>query len=114
MNRLLLLGDEKFGIDLFKTLTYSENIKTYVVSEREVQLRRDDDFVKIEAVNNIVNEYDEEERSRIPYDNPKIVMITFSDIEFAKEILSDDRLPEGLYMDDFKHIRPFEEVIEKL
>lgn len=50
----------------------------------------------------------------IPYDNPKIVMITFSDIEFAKEILSDDRLPKGLYMDDFKHIRPFEEVIEKL
>ena len=65
-------------------------------------------------VNNIVNEYDEEERSMIPYDNPKIVMITFSDIEFAKEILSDDRLPKGLYMDDFKHIRPFEEVIEKL
>ena len=47
MNRLLLLGNEKFGIDLFKTLTYSENIKTYVVSEREVQFRRDDDFVKI-------------------------------------------------------------------
>ena len=41
-------------------------------------------------------------------------MITFSAMEFVKEILSDDRLPKGLYMDDFKHIRPFEEVIEKL
>ena len=38
MNRLLLLGKEKYGNDLFKTLTYTENIKTYVESEREVQL----------------------------------------------------------------------------
>lgn len=111
MNRLLIIGNEDFKIDIFKTLTYSGDIRTYVVSDREIQIRCNDDFVKIEEVNSIVNEYDADDRKKIPYENPKILMTTFSTMEFVKEILIDERLPEGLYMDDFKNIKPFKEAI---
>lgn len=114
MKRLLMIGNENLDIDLFKTWNYKGYIKSYVLSEREVQLRRGDDILKIEAVNNIINEYDEEERKKIPYENPKILMITFSSKEFAKEVLDDDRLPKGLFIDDLKHIRTFEEAIESI
>lgn len=104
-----MVGNDKLDIDLFKTWTFSENMKNYVVSEREVQIRYEDEIVKIEAVNNIVNEYDEDERSKIPYENPKILMFSFSDKEIAMKILGDERLPIGLFIDDFKHIRSIEE-----
>lgn len=111
MNRLLIIGNEDFKIDIFKTLTYTGYIRTYVVSEREIQIRCNDDFLKIEEVNSIINEYDTDDRKKIPYENPKILMVTFSTMEFVKEILIDERLPEGLYMDDFKNIMPFKEAI---
>lgn len=113
MKRVLVIGNSDFDIDLFKTFVYGDSIKNYAVSEREVQIRKDEEFVKIEAVNKIINEYDESERSKIPYDNPKIFMVTFSSIEFALQIIGDNRLPQGLFVDDFKTIRTLEEVVQK-
>lgn len=113
MERILVIGNSDFDIDLFKTFAYGDNIKNYVVSEREVQLRKDDEFVKIEAVNKIINEYDEAERNKIPYDNPKIFMVTFSSMRFVLQIINDERLPKGLFIDDFKSIRTLEEVLHK-
>lgn len=114
MKRLLVIGNSDFGINLFKTIVYGENIKNYCVSEREVQLRREDEFVKIEAVNKIVNEYDESERRKIPYESPKILMVTFSSIDFLKQVIEGSRLPEGIYIDDFKCIRSFDEAYKEI
>lgn len=114
MKRLLVIGNSDFGINLFKTIVYGDNIKNYCVSEREVQLRRDDEFVKIESVNKIVNEYDETERNKIPYKWPKILMVTFSSLEFLKQVIEKSRLPEGIFIDDFKCIRTFEEAYKDI
>lgn len=114
MKRLLVIGDSDFGIHLFKTMLYEDSIKNYCVSKREVQLRKDDEFVKIEAVNKIVNEYDVLERNKIPYKSPKILMVTFSSIEFLKQVIDGSKLPEGLYVDDFKCVHTFEEAYKKI
>ena len=53
MKRILLIGNPDLGIAFFKTRTYTEDIKNYVISNREVQVRMGDDIVKIEAANMI-------------------------------------------------------------
>ena len=113
MERLLLIGDETFGIHFFKLKVYSDDIKSYVLSEREVQIRRGDEVIKLESVNNIINEFDEHEREKISYERPKIIMITFSNKEFLLDILMKEEFPEGIFVDDLKHIVKLEEFIEK-
>lgn len=114
MERLLLIGDCAFGISFFKLKVYSEQIKTYMISEREVQFRAGDEFVKVEAVNNIIREFNEEERKFISYENPKILMITYSDKEFLKVVLTDEELPEGLFVDDLGKVVELKDFISKL
>lgn len=104
MKRFLLIGDEEFDINVFKLKKYEKDIKCYTISNREVQLRFNDDIVKIEAVNRMINQYDDEERLMIPFKNPKILMFTYSSKEFAKFIINDDDLPDNLLIDDFAHI----------
>ena len=114
MERIRLIGDETFGLDYFKCKTYVGDVKNYILSEREVQLRRGDDVIKLEAVNYIINEYDENERKKISFENPKLLMMTFSDKELLMIILQDENLPETLFVDDLTHIMRLEEVVEKM
>lgn len=113
MERIILIGDETFDLDFFKTKMYSDEIKNYSLSEREVQLRRGDDVVKLEAVNYIINEYDENERKNISFENPKILMITFSDKKFLMTILQDESLPKEILVDDLSRIMKLEEFRDK-
>lgn len=113
MERIILIGDETFDLDFFKCKTYAEGIKNYILSEREVQLRYGDDVVKLEAVNHIINEYDENERKKISFKNPKILMMTFSDKELLMTILKDSSLPNTLFVDDLTQVMKLEEFVEK-
>lgn len=114
MERVLLIGDCNFGISFFKLKVYSEQIKTYTISDREVQIRLGDEFIKVEAVNNIIKEFSEDERKVISYDNPKILMITYSNKEFLKVILEDKELPKGLLADDLGKIMTLKEFVDRL
>lgn len=113
MERIILIGDETFDIDFFKCRTYAGGIKNYILSEREVQLRCGDEVIKLEAVNHIINEYDENERKKISFENPKILMITFSDRELLLSILKDEGLPKELFVDNLSQIMKLKEFIEK-
>lgn len=104
MKRFLLIGDEGLDIDLFKLKKFDQDIKCYSISNREVQLRLDDEIIKIEAVNMMINQYGDQERKIIPFENPKILLFTYSSENFALTVISDKELPSNLYVDDFKHI----------
>lgn len=112
MERLLLIGNEELDIEFFKLKTYSGDIKSYVMSEREVFIRHEDEVLKVESVNNMINEYDDSERKIISYDVTKILMLTFSDKELVHKVLSDESLPKGLFIDDLTNIMKLEEYLE--
>lgn len=114
MERILLIGNETFGLDFFKCRTYTGGIKNYTLSEREVQLRFGDEVIKIEAVNYIINQYDESERKKISFENPKLLMMTFLDKDFLKTVLKDESLPEELFVDDLSNIMQLKEYLEKI
>ena len=114
MKRVLLIGNKNFGISFFKTKTYPDMIKNYVLSKREVQIRLGDEIVKVEAVNKIIKEFSEEERKFIGYDNPKVLMITYENDELLLKILRDSDIPKGLFADDFGTLVKLEDFIEKL
>lgn len=110
MERLVLIGTQDFDLNVFNNLTYAEGIKCYIVSDMEVQIRRGDDIIKIEPVNKIINQYDDRAREKIPYENPKILMISYSSKDFVLEVISNNGLPKGLYYDDFEKIVPLDEL----
>lgn len=114
MERILLIGNETFGLDFFKCRTYTEGIKNYTLSEREVQLRHGDEVIKLEAVNYIIKQYDASERKKISFENPKIIMMTFSDKDLLKTVLQDESLPMELFVDDLTNIMKLKEYIEKV
>lgn len=114
MKRVLLIGSPDLGIAFFKTRTYTDDIKTYVISNREVQIRMNDDIIKIEAANMIIKEFSKEEIEIIGYDEPKIFMLTYDNEELLLKILSDSEMDKGLFIDDFGTLIKLEDFIEKL
>lgn len=114
MKRVLLIGSPDLGIAFFKTRTYTDDIKTYVISNREVQIRMNDNIIKIEAANKIIKEFSKEEIDIIGYDEPKIFMLTYDNEELLLKILSDNEMNKGLFIDDFGTLIKLEDFILKL
>lgn len=114
MKRVLLIGSPDLGIAFFKTRTYTDDIKTYVISNREVQIRLGDDIIKIEAANKIIKEFSKEEIEIIGYDKPKIFMLTYDNEELLLKILSDSEMDKGLFIDDFGSLIKLDDFTQKL
>lgn len=114
MKRILLIGSPDLGIAFFKTRTYTEDIKTYVISNREVQIRLGDDIIKIEAANMIIKEFSKEEIDIIGYDEPKIFMLTYDNEDLLLKILSDTEMDKGLFIDDFGTLISLKDFIKKI
>jgi len=113
MERFLIIGDKCLDINMFSEFNYGDGIKAYMVSDMEIQIRMDDEIIKVEPVNNMINEYGEEEIKKIPYENPKIIMLSYSSGDFMKKVLDAGRFPEGTLADDFTKIMALGDFIEK-
>ena len=114
MQRILIIGDKNLDINTFVGLKYEDEIKSYMVSDMEVQIRKNDEIIKVEPVNNMLNEFSDDEKQKIPFESPKIVILTYSSDEFLREVLDKLDTKGELLFDDFSNIMSYKDILEKI
>ncbi|CQR57007.1 hypothetical protein [Paenibacillus riograndensis] len=112
MQWIILIGNEHFNLKLIRDLQHDgENTITSLNTNRFV-VDYGNDHVFYESVEDIINDYEEDDIKRIPFPNPHFIMMTYTNGKLMKQILSQDNFPRGIYIDDDNgNILPIEEFI---
>ena len=120
MNQLrwiLLIGDENFNLDVIKAIKHPNSIRCYDVTEIKnrycVDFGTDHIFYDYEETETVLMDYEKDHLKKIPFENPHFIIMTYTSEERLKNILKQNILPKGIYVDnDFGLIIPLEEFIK--
>lgn len=112
MKWIILIGNDDFNLKLIRDLKHhGENATTSLSKERFV-VNYGNDHVFYDAVENIINDYEEDDKRKLPFPNPKFIMMTYSSEKLMRQILSQDNFPRDIYVDDDNgNILPLDEFI---
>ena len=114
MQWMFLIGNNDFGIETLKRVAYPEEAKIYDVESVSgrccVELGEEHLFYDlIEDMNDF-----EEDILRVPFDNPTIIMLTYSSFDIVKEVILHSDFPRDIYIDnDMGVIVPIDEFISR-
>lgn len=100
MKWIFLIGEEDFDINSLKKLEYSGASSTYDVKEIVGRYCLDygDEHVYYDIVTDLTDFQDD--ISTIPYNNPSIVMMTYTSTEIVRGILRQKDFPKDIYIDN--------------
>ena len=112
MQWIILIGNESFNLNRIRNLKhYGENKSTNLTENRFV-VDYGYDHVFYESAAVIINDYEENDIKRIPFSNPQFIMMTYTNENLMKQILSQENFPRGIYIDDDNgNIVPIEDFI---
>lgn len=114
MQWIILIGDEKFDLNTIKAIKHNDSVSSYDVTELKgrycVDFGEDHIFYDFDDIS---GDYEENELSRLPYDNPNFIMMIYTSKSRIRSILKQDDFPNNIYVDnDFGLILPIKEFIE--
>jgi len=115
MKWILLIGDENFSLDIIKAINHKDCIRCCDVDENRflVDFGTDHIFYDYDVTQTTLMEYEKDELEKIPFKNPRIIIMTYTSEERLKDILKQNDFPKGIYVDnDFGLIVPLEEFIK--
>jgi len=108
---IILIGNEGFNLNLIRNLQHYGNESTSLTENRFV-VDYNNDHVFYDSAEDIINDYEEGDKVRIPFPNPQFIMMTYTSENLMKQILSQENFPRGIYIDDDNgNIMPIEEFI---
>lgn len=116
LNWILLIGDEKFNLDVIKAIKHPDSIRCYDVNEIKnrycVDFGTDHIFYDYDETGSILRDYERKDLKKIPFKNPHIIIMTYTSEERLRNILQHSIFPKGIYVDnDFGLIIPMEEYV---
>lgn len=112
MQWIILIGNEGFNLNLIRNLQHYGENKTTGLTENRIVVDYGHDHVFYESAEDIMNDYEEDDIKRIPFPNPQFIMMTYTNENLMKQILSQENFPRGIYIDDDNgNIMPIEDFI---
>lgn len=100
MQWVILIGNSDLDINSVRKIKHFGENKITELSPNRFVVDYGDEHVFYECVEDLINEYEEEELKEIPFDNPHFIMMTYTSEELMKKILCEDNFLKGIYVDD--------------
>ena len=112
MQWIILIGDENFDISSIKAIEHYESINCYDVDEGRYCVDNGKDHIFYD-LDNLTDDYEEDELLKIPFKNPRFIVMVYTSKELMKKILQQDNYLRNIYVDnDHECILPIEKFIE--
>lgn len=112
MKWIILIGDENLNLGLIKEIEHYDSIYMRDLRVDRLVVDYGKEHIIYDYVENLLNDYDEEELLSIPFSNPKFIMMVYTSDELMKKVLSQDNYLRGIYVDNDKGlILPIEKYI---
>lgn len=112
MQWIILIGNEGFNLNLIRNLKHYGENKYTNLTENRIVVDYGYDHVFYESAEDIINDYEEDDIKRIPFSNPQFIMMTYTNENLMKQILSQENFPRGIYIDDDNgNIVPIEDFV---
>lgn len=112
MQWIILIGNEGFNLKLIRNLQHNRANSSTSLTENRFVVDYGNDHVFYESVEDIINDYEEDDKKRIPFPNPQFIMMTYTNEKLMKQILSQKNFPRDIYIDDDNgNILPIEEFV---
>lgn len=102
MKWIILIGDEKFGLDSLRYIEYTGDNKVSDINSEKFIVDYGRDFVSFEYANDIIEDYEVDELKNLPFKTPHFIMMTYSSEELMEEIISQDNFVKNVYVDEDK------------
>lgn len=112
MQWIILIGDKGFNLNLIRNLQHNGEISSTSLTENRFVVDYGNDHVFYDSAEDIINDYEEDEKAQIPFPNPQFIIMTYTNGELMRRILSQENFPPGIYIDDDNgKILPLDEFI---
>ena len=106
MQWIFLIGDEAFTLKNFSKMHFKDSRKI-IISDDQLEVRYDNnDYVvlyKEEKTNDMKNEFEssafEEYMLKLPFDDPRWIMVRYSNISVLRSLLSEKGFPTDVMID---------------
>ncbi len=100
MEWVILIGSDDLDINSVRKIKHFGQNKVTDLSPNRFVVDYGDEHVFYEYVEDLINDYEEEELKAIPFDNPHFIIMTYTSEELMKKILSQDNFLKDIYVDD--------------
>lgn len=115
MKWIILIGDEKFNLELIKEIEHFDCISITDLNSNRLVVDYGNDHIFYDYVENLIDDYEDKELQSIPFSNPKFIMLVYTSVELMKRTLSQVNYLRGIYVDnDEGQILPIEKFIKIL
>ena len=114
MKWITLIGDETLTLESIKAVKHDNSVSSHDVWEgRYCVDYGTQDHIFYDYFDDMISQYSDSERDKIPFSNPRFIMMVYKSGDRVKEIIQQDNFPRGIYVDnDSDVIVPIEEFIE--
>ncbi|WP_088816398.1 MULTISPECIES: hypothetical protein [Listeria] len=100
MQWIILIGDENFNLEVVKAIKYDKKNKMADVDRNRIVVDFGEEHIFYDYVENLLEEYEEEENKNIPYSHPYFIILTYSSVSLLKQIFSQKNFLNDIYVDD--------------
>lgn len=100
MEWVILIGSDDLDINSVRKIKHFGQNKVTDLSPNRFVVDYGDEHVFYEYVEDLINDYEEDELKAIPFDNPHFIIMTYTSKELMKKILSQDNFLKDIYVDD--------------
>ena len=112
MQWIILIGDENFDLNNIKAIEHYGSIGSYDVNESRYCVDYGAEHVFYDLAD-LSADYEKDELSKVPFENPRFVMMIYTSKELMKKILQQENYLCNIYVDnDYECILPIEKFIE--
>ena len=112
MQWIILIGNDKFDINSIRNIEHNGVNKFTELTPNRVVVDYGEDHIFYEYAEDVINDYEEEELIKIPFNNPHFVIMTYTSEELMKKVLQQENFIKDIYIDDDQgNIIPIEQFI---
>ena len=106
MQWIYLIGDDKFSLDCFAKMHFTDSRKT-IMNDEQLEVRYDNNdhavFYKEEDRDDIRINFEPSDLERylqkLPFDDPRWIMLKYSDVKVLRKILCEKGFPKDIMID---------------
>ncbi|MDG0791441.1 hypothetical protein OMP38_11610 [Cohnella ginsengisoli] len=112
MQWIILIGDESLDLtSIHKIKHFGVNTVSSILDNR-FAVDYGKEHIIYDFSESIINDYKLEDIKKIPFQNPRFIMMIYTSEELMKKVLSQDNFIRGIYVDDdHGQIMPIEEYL---
>lgn len=100
MRWIILIGNDDLTINLIHKIKHFGDNKVIDLSPNRFVVNYGGDHIFYEYVEDLINDYEEDELKKIPFENPHFIMMTYTSEKLMKSIIGQDNFLKGIYVDD--------------